>query len=67
MKRLFPLLLLLTACTTAQIDLPSDAYGVEGANPRRWNQPLAFGPYRTTFVDEVSATDRDPRSAARYR
>lgn len=52
MKRIFLLLLLLTACATAQIDLPADAYGVEGANPRRWNQPLAFGPYRTTFVDE---------------
>lgn len=46
------LVILLAACTTAQIDLPSDAYTVEGANPRRWNQPLAFGPYRTATVNE---------------
>lgn len=52
MKRLLPLLLVLTACTTAQIDLPADAYTVEGANPRRWNQPLAFGEWRTSMVNE---------------
>ncbi|HYC87631.1 MAG TPA: hypothetical protein VEO54_00340 [Thermoanaerobaculia bacterium] len=52
MNRLLPILLLLAACTTARIDLPDDAYAVEGANPRRWNQPLAFGPYRTAAVNE---------------
>jgi hypothetical protein len=45
-------LLLLVGCTTAQIDLPGDAYAVEGANPRRWNQPLSFGEWRTSMVDE---------------
>lgn len=53
MKR-FPFLLvvLLTACTTAQIELPDGSYAVEGANPRRWNQPLAFGEWRTSMVNE---------------
>lgn len=52
--KLIPLFLLLTlgACTTAQIDLPADSYTVEGANPRRWNQPLSFGEWRTSMVDE---------------
>jgi hypothetical protein len=49
----FPLaLLLLSACTTAHIDLPSGAMTVEGSNPRIWNRPIAFGPYRTAWVDE---------------
>ena len=52
MKRFLTILLLLTACTTAQIDLPGDAWTVEGSNPRRWNQPLSFGPYRTASVNE---------------
>src|SRR5688572_9602795 len=52
MKFIAILLLLLAACTTAQIDLPADSYGVEGANPRRWNQPLSFGEWRTSMVNE---------------
>ena len=52
MKRLLPCLALVAACATAQIDMPSDAWSVEGANPRRWNQPLSFGPYRTASVNE---------------
>jgi hypothetical protein len=53
MKRtVLVLFLLLTACTTARIDLPGDAYLVEGANPRRWNQPLSFGEWRTSMVNE---------------
>lgn len=52
MKRLLPLLVLLTACVTAQIDLPADAWTVEGANPRWWNRPISFGPYRTENVRE---------------
>lgn len=51
MRRFF-LLLLLAACATAQIDLPSDSFTVEGANPRRWNQPLYFGEWRTSTVNE---------------
>jgi hypothetical protein len=62
MKRLVVLLLLVTACatdtplvTTAQIDIPAGASAVQGANPRRWNQPLSFGPWRTASVDEGTA------------
>src|SRR5688500_5706945 len=49
---LFLLLLTLAACTTTQIDLPADSYTVEGANPRRWHQPLSFGQWRTSMVNE---------------
>ncbi|HEY0157400.1 MAG TPA: hypothetical protein VGF28_08960 [Thermoanaerobaculia bacterium] len=52
MKRLLPLLFLLTACTTAQLDLPAGAYDVTGSNPRRWNAPISFGDWRTEWVDE---------------
>ncbi len=52
MKRLLPFLLLLVSCTTAQIDLPDGSYAVEGANPRRWNQPISFGEWRTSTVNE---------------
>ncbi len=52
MKLTAIVLLLLVSCTTAQIDLPGDAYVVEGANPRRWNQPLSFGEWRTSMVNE---------------
>jgi hypothetical protein len=45
-------LLLLFSCATAQIDLPADAYDVSGSNPRRWNQPLSFGEWRTSSVNE---------------
>lgn len=41
-----------TACTTARLDLPEDAYAVQGANPRIWNRPISFGPFRTEMVDE---------------
>ena len=46
------LLLVSTACTTAQLDLPADSYSVQGSNPRRWNGPISFGPYRTEVVNE---------------
>jgi hypothetical protein len=55
MKHLLTLslsLLLLSACATAQLDLPAGAMTVEGSNPRTWNRPIAFGPYRTAWVDE---------------
>lgn len=52
MKRALPALVLLTACATVRIDLPPDAWSVEGGNPRVWNRPLAFGPYRTATVRE---------------
>lgn len=45
-------LLLLTACTTAQLDVPAGAYDVTGSNPRRWNAPISFGPYATRMVNE---------------
>lgn len=45
-------LLFLLSCASARIDLPADAWTVEGANPRWWNRPLAFGPYRTATVRE---------------
>ena len=48
-------LLLLTACGTVQpvrIDIPATAVDVEGANPRRWNQPISFGDWRTALVNE---------------
>lgn len=47
--------LLLVSCGTVQpvrIALPDPALAVEGANPRRWNQPIAFGEWRTVSVDE---------------
>lgn len=46
------LCLLATACTTARLDLPDGAHAVHGANPRIWNRPISFGPYRTEMVDE---------------
>jgi hypothetical protein len=56
MRRLLSLLLLcLAACSsvqTAQIDVPQPSHDVQGANPRRWNQPLSFGPWHTTAVHE---------------
>lgn len=45
-------LLFLTACTTAQLELPSDAMPVSGANPRRWNAPISFGDWHTATVRE---------------
>jgi hypothetical protein len=53
MKRTLILaLLLLTACTTAQLDLPAGSYDVSGSNPRRWNAPISFGEWQTAWVDE---------------
>ncbi|MDQ3280691.1 MAG: hypothetical protein M3Q69_04690 [Acidobacteriota bacterium] len=53
MKRLCPILLLvLTACATAQIDMPDGSFAVQGANPRRWNQPISFGEWHTESVNE---------------
>jgi hypothetical protein len=49
------MLFLLAACSsvsTARIDMPADALLVEGANPRRWNQQLSFGSWRTISVRE---------------
>jgi hypothetical protein len=46
------LLLFLTACTTAQMDVPDGWMTVEGANPRVWNQPISFGEWRTSMVNE---------------
>lgn len=51
MKRLLPLLLLVS-CATARIDIPADSYAVEGANPRVWNRPISFGEWRTSVVNE---------------
>src|SRR5688572_25642727 len=51
MKRILPLLLLLS-CATARIDIPADSDEVEGANPRVWNRSIAFGEWRTSVVDE---------------
>ena len=53
----FPRLLLLLvfcACATkvVQLDVPAGAWDVSGSNPRVWNRPLSFGPYRTESVDE---------------
>ncbi|HYO79290.1 MAG TPA: hypothetical protein VE010_22690, partial [Thermoanaerobaculia bacterium] len=52
MKRLLPLLFLLTACVAPRLDLPAGAYDVSGSNPRRWTAPLSFGEWRTERVDE---------------
>ena len=52
MKLLLPLVLLLTFCTTARLDLPAGAYDVTGSNPRRWNAPISFGDWRTEWVNE---------------
>jgi hypothetical protein len=49
---LLALSLALSACTTAQLDLPVNAVPVTGANPRRWNAPIAFGEWRTEAVNE---------------
>lgn len=52
MKRLL-ILLALTACvSTAQLDVPEGWWDVEGSNPRVWNEPISFGPYRTEMVAE---------------
>lgn len=52
MKKLIAAAFLLTACTTAQIDIPTGAYEVTGSNPRRWNAPVSFGEWSTQSVDE---------------
>lgn len=59
MRPSLPLLLLLlavplAACTVAQLAVAPELAGgpeplaVTGANPRTWNQPLGFGPFRTS-------------------
>ncbi|MEO8382186.1 MAG: hypothetical protein ABI779_21170 [Acidobacteriota bacterium] len=51
-------LLVLAACSgtaivqTARLNVPDGAFAVEGANPRSWNAPLSFGPFRTSAVSE---------------
>ena len=52
MKRVLLLVLFLTACATVKLDLPPDAYAVQGANPHRWNQPLSFGTWSTSNLNE---------------
>lgn len=48
----------LAACTPATVRLPPElagdgiAYEVEGHSPRRWQQALRFGPYRTVGMRE---------------
>lgn len=50
--------LVLVACAPATVRLPADlpgdslAYDVSGHSPRRWQQPLRFGPYRTVGMRE---------------
>ena len=49
--------LALSSCQTAQIQLAPDLaavtpLSVQGANPRRWNAPISFGPWATTEVRE---------------
>jgi hypothetical protein len=49
-------LILATACASARVRVDpaladsSDEWTVAGANPRRWDAPLAVGPYRTGAV-----------------
>lgn len=51
MKKLL-MLVLLSGCTLAQLDLPEGSHAVTGANPRVWNRPIAFGPWKTATVRE---------------
>lgn len=50
--------LALSACTPATVRLPAGlpgdslAYDVSGHSPRRWQQPLRFGPYSTVGMRE---------------
>ena len=49
--------LALSACQVAQMPVapslaPVDAVPVAGANPRRWNSQIAFGPWRTEVARE---------------
>lgn len=50
------LALVLSACAEArprlapEVTAAADGWPVTGANPRRWDAPLAFGPYRTGAV-----------------
>jgi hypothetical protein len=56
MRRLiFGFLFIVTACATVQpvrINIPQDAWSVQGSNPRHWNQALSFGTWRTAMVNE---------------
>ena len=57
---LLPVLPLLSACTTAQMRMPEDfgadtvAYEVSGHSPRRFNEPVRFGPYSALEMQEGS-------------
>ncbi len=49
--------LVISGCRTAAISVPAEladakAFAVTGANPRIWNRPLSFGPWRTSEVRE---------------
>lgn len=50
----------LTACTTAQVRMPqgfdarSNAFDVSGHSPRRFNEPVRFGPYSALEMREGS-------------
>jgi hypothetical protein len=49
-----------TGCSTASVKLDGPlgegaaSYPVTGANPRVWGAPLAFGPWRTTWLDDAT-------------
>lgn len=53
-------LLVFAAFKTARMEVPAslvgsaEALAVTGHNPRTWNKPLGFGPYRTSSVREGS-------------
>lgn len=52
-----PLAAGLASCTTATMSVPRSLAGVSpmpvsGANPRAWNRPIEFGPWRSTEVRE---------------
>jgi hypothetical protein len=55
---LFAVTFLLSACTVATMKIDPELAGrteplsVTGHNPRLWNRPLAFGPFRTEQVSE---------------
>jgi hypothetical protein len=54
---LIAVLLAALGCQTAQIEVASDLAAVtpmevQGANPRRWNAPVSFGPWATSEVRE---------------
>lgn len=52
MKKMLFVLLLLTGCSLARLQMPEgESYTVTGANPRLWRRPISFGPWATKTVD----------------